>query len=336
MIVMALDHVRDFFGVPGISPTNLAQTTLPLFLTRWVTHLCAPVFFLLTGTSAYLSRTRKSIPELSRFLAVRGLLLIVLELTVVRCFAYQFNVDYHVTFLVVLWALGWSMIVLAALVWLPLPAILAIGVVMVAGHNLLDGVRSAHPLWAILHSPGFVVNRPGFVVFAAYPLIPWVGVTAIGYALGQLFEWDEERRWTMLQRTGIGLTLAFVVLRSVNIYGDPVPWAAQPSMAMSLVSYLNLTKYPPSLLFLLMTLGPALLILKRLDRHPPARFGPVQTFGRVPLFYFVLHFALIHTLAVLVCLALNGSAHWMFESPDLSSYPFTPPPHWDSRCPRFI
>jgi hypothetical protein len=137
----------------------------------------------------------------------------------------------------------------------------------------------------------------------------------------------------MLQRTGIGLTLAFVVLRSINIYGDPVPWAAQPSMAMSLVSYLNLTKYPPSLLFLLMTLGPALLILKRLDRHPPARFGPVQTFGRVPLFYFVLHFALIHTLAVLVCVALNGSAHWMFESPDLSSYPFTPPPHWGFSLP---
>src|SRR4051794_1161477 len=198
MIVMALDHVRDFFGVPGVSPTNLAQTTVPLFLTRWITHICAPTFFLLTGTGAYVSLSRKSIPELSRYLLSRGVWLIVLELTVIRCFGYQFNADYHVTLLVVIWALGWAMIVLSGLVWLPFAAIVGFGIVMVAGHNLLDAVRSTHPLWTILHSPGFVVNRPGFVVFAAYPLIPWVGVTALGFTLGRIYRWDSQRRRTFL------------------------------------------------------------------------------------------------------------------------------------------
>src|SRR5829696_2534685 len=147
MILMALDHVRDFFGVPGVSPTNLAQTTVPLFFTRWVTHLCAPSFFLLTGTGAYLALGRRSLPQLSRFLLSRGVWLIVLEVTVVRCIGFQFNVDYHVTMLVVIWALGWAMIALAALCRLPLPAILASGVVLIAGHNLFDTVRSTHPLW---------------------------------------------------------------------------------------------------------------------------------------------------------------------------------------------
>ena len=160
MILMALDHVRDYFGVPGLNPLNLAQTTVALFLTRWITHLCAPTFFLLTGTSAFLAGGRRSTAELSRFLFLRGVWLIVLELTVIRCLGMQFNVDYQVTMLIVIWALGWAMIVLAALVWLPAPAILLFGVVMVAGHNLLDGVRSAHPLWVMLHAQG--TDRAGF------------------------------------------------------------------------------------------------------------------------------------------------------------------------------
>ena len=225
MILMALDHVRDYFGVPGLNPLNLAQTTVPLFLTRWITHLCAPTFFLLTGTSAFLARGRRSTAELSRFLFVRGVWLIVLELTVIRCLGMQFNVDYQVTMLIVIWALGWAMIVLAALVWLPTTAILVFGVVMVAGHNLLDGVRSAHPLWVMLHAQGFVVNRPGFVVFVAYPLVPWVGVTALGYALGQIYQWNSERRRAFLLRVGLALVAAFVLLRTVNMYGNPVPWA---------------------------------------------------------------------------------------------------------------
>jgi uncharacterized membrane protein len=333
MILMALDHVRDFFGVPGVSPVNLAQTTVPLFLTRWITHLCAPVFFLLTGTGAYLSLGRKSIPELSWFLVTRGAWLIVLELTVIRCFGYQFNLDYQVTMLVVIWALGWAMIVLAALVWLPLAAVLGFGVVMVAGHNLLDGLQSTHSLWIILHSQGLVVNRPGFVVFVAYPLIPWIGVTAVGYALGRIYHWSAEQRRPFLLYLGLGSTAAFIALRAINVYGDPVPWAGQASGALTAVAFLNVTKYPPSLLFLLMTLGPALLILRALDGATPRLLGPALTFGRVPLFYFVLHLALIHLLAVIVCYAQHGAVHWMFESPTLAAYPFTPPPGWGLSLP---
>ena len=334
MILMALDHVRDFFGAPGTSPTNLAQTTVPLFMTRWITHLCAPAFFLLTGTGAFLSRTR-TVPALSWFLLTRGVWLIALELTLVRCLGYQFNADYQVTMLVVLWALGWSMIVLAGLVWLPVTAILAFGVAIIASHNLLDGIRSTHPLWVILHSPGLVVNRPGFVVFAAYPLIPWIGVTAVGYALGQIYEWHPVRRRRFLSWCGVGLTVAFLGLRASNVYGDPVPWVPQASGPMTAVSFLNLTKYPPSLLFLLMTLGPALLLLGAVDRPTPPLLllRPALIFGQVPLFYFVLHLPLIHVLAVLLCYAQYGSAHWMFESPDLGAYPFTPPPGWGLPLP---
>lgn len=333
MILMALDHVRDFFGVPGISPTNLAQTTVPLFLTRWITHLCAPVFFLLTGTGAFLSLGRKTVPELSRFLFTRGVWLIVLELTVIRCLGFQFNFDYQVTMLVVIWALGWAMISLSALVWLPVPAVLTIGAVMIAGHNLMDGVRSANPLWVVLHSPGFVVNRPGFVVFASYTLIPWIGVTATGYGLGQLYRWSPERRRAFLVRAGLALTAAFVLLRTFNLYGDPAPWSPQASGALTVVSFLNVTKYPPSLLFLLMTLGPALLILRALDVGTPRVLQPALVFGRVPLFYFLLHLSLIHLIAVIVCYAQNGSAHWMFQSPNLSAYPFTSPPGWGLSLP---
>jgi uncharacterized membrane protein len=333
MILMALDHVRDYVGVPGISPTNLAQTTVPLFLTRWITHICAPTFFLLTGTGAFLARGRKSTGELSRFLFVRGVWLIVLEVTVLRCLAYQFNFDYQVTMLIVIWALGWAMIVLSALVWLPTTVVLSIGVVMVVGHNLLDGIRSAHPLWVLLHSPGFIVNKPGFVVFAAYPLIPWVGVTAIGYALGEVLRWPVERRKPFLLWGGAALTIAFVLLRAINVYGDPIRWASQASASMTVVSFLNATKYPPSLLFLLMTLGPALLILRALDTGTPRLLRPALTFGRVPLFYFILHFTLIHLLAVLLCYVQYGAVHWMFESPNLGAYPVTFPPGWGLPLP---
>jgi uncharacterized membrane protein len=206
MILMALDHVRDYFGVPGQSPTNLAQTTAPLFFTRLMTHLCAPTFFLLTGTGAYLALGRRTIPQLSRFLLTRGLWLVLLEVTVIRCLGFQFNFDYRVTMLVVIWALGWAMIALGVLCRLPLPAILAIGVAMIAGHNLFDGVRSTHPLWVILHTPGILVNRPDFVVFVAYPLIPWIGVTAVGFALGRIYTWDAGRRRAFLLRAGMDRT----------------------------------------------------------------------------------------------------------------------------------
>ena len=333
MIIMALDHTRDFFGISGQNPTDLVTATAALFLTRWVTSFCAPVFFLLTGTGAYLSLRRKSPGELSRFLLTRGVWLIFLELGLVRCFAYQFNVDYRVTMLLVLWALGWSMITLSALVRLPAVVVTALGVLMIVGHNLLDSVKSASPLWSILHAPGFVVNTPNHVVFAAYPLIPWIGVTAVGYGLGQVYSWDTVRRRAFLLRLGLALSLACLVVRGVNTYGDPSHWMPQKTAAFTVLSFLNATKYPPSLLFLLMTLGPAMIFLWSVDRGTPRILRPALVIGKVPLFYYVLHFSLIHLLAVVTCYVRYGSPHWMFESPDLAHYPFSAPPGWGYSLP---
>ncbi len=328
MIIMALDHTRDFFGIPGQNPTDLAHASAALFFTRWITHFCAPVFFLLTGTGSYLSLRRKSPAELSRFLLTRGLWLIFLELVVLRCFSYQFNFDYRVTMLIVLWALGWAMITLSVLVRLPTLVATAFGIVLIAGHNLFDSVKSANPLWSILHSPGFVLNTPEHVVFAAYPLIPWIGVTAVGYSLGQVYRRDADRRRAFLLRLGVALTLAFVVIRGINLYGDAAHWTPQKTVLFTVLSFLNTTKYPPSLLFLLMTLGPALIFLRAVDGGTPRALRPALVIGKVPLFYYVLHFALIHVLAVVTCYLRYGSAHWMFESPDLGHYPFSPPPGW--------
>lgn len=332
MVLMALDHVRDFVGLPG-SPVNLQTTTVPLFFTRWSTHFCAPVFFLLMGTGAYLSLRRKSKRQLSRFLLTRGVWLIVLELTVLRCLGFQFNFNYRFTMIFILWALGWAMIVLAGLVYLPEWAITAIGVVMIAGHNLLDSINSRNPLWVILHQPGFLVNTPRVAVFVAYPLVPWLGVTAIGYSLGRVYRWESERRKAFLLRLGLALSAAFLILRAINLYGDPSRWSVQKSAAFTLVSFLNVTKYPPSLLFLLMTLGPAMLALWALDGRSPRVFGPALIIGKVPLFYYVLHIPLIHVIAIVICYARYGHVYWMFQSPDVSNYPITPPAGWGLPLP---
>ncbi len=333
MILMALDHTRDFFGITAFSPTDPAQTTIPLFFTRWITHLCAPVFFLLTGTGAYLSLRSKTRRELSRFLFSRGLWLIFLELTLFRCLGFQFNFDYHVTLLNVLWALGWAMIVLSVLVHLPLSLTTAFGLVMIAGHNLLDSIQSSNAIWSILHSPNFIVESPEHSVFAGYPLIPWVGVTAVGYGLGQIYAWTSQRRRTFLLLAGLGVTAAFAVVRAINVYGDPVRWTPQKSEASTVLSFLNTNKYPPSLLFLLMTLGPALVLLWAVEGWTPRFLRPALIYGRVPMFYFLLHMPLIHLLAVVVCYARYAHVHWMFESPTMSQFPITPPPGWGFSLP---
>ncbi len=333
MILMALDHTRDFFGQTAFSPTDPTQTTVALFFTRWITHFCAPVFFLLTGTGAYLSLRKKSKPELSKFLFTRGLWLIFLELTLFRCLGLQFNFDYHLTLLDVLWALGWAMIVLSALVHLPTPLVTALGVVMIAGHNLLDPIRSSNPVWSILHSLNFIVANPQHSVFVAYTLIPWVGVTAVGYGLGQIYAWASNRRRAFLLRTGLVVTAAFVIIRSINIHGDPARWSTQKSAAFTALSFLNTNKYPPSLLFLLMTLGPALLLLWAVDGGAPQLLRPAMVLGKVPMFYYLLHFPLIHLLAVAICYARYGQVHWMFESPTIDKFPITPPPGWGFSLP---
>jgi uncharacterized membrane protein len=332
MILMALDHVRDYFGAAGINPTNPATTTVSLFFTRWITHFCAPTFFLLTGTGAYLSQRRRGKVGLSRFLVTRGLWMIALDVVILRCLAWQFNVDFRVTFLIVLWALGWSMITLSLLVrWSPAVAGV-FGTALILGHNLLDGIRPsalgpAAPLWLILHQPG-LLNGPPHFVLVAYPLIPWIGVTAVGYALGQVFDWDAARRRAFLLRVGAALVIAFLVLRWLNVYGDPFRWSAQRTAVFMALSFLNTTKYPPSLLFLLMTLGPALLFLRAVDSGAPRWLRPTIAFGRVPLFYFALHIVLIHLAALVACWYRFGSAHWLFESPSPDMYPFHQPPGW--------
>ncbi len=337
IVLMALDHVHDFFGALGANPTDLATTTAPLFLTRWITHFCAPVFFLLTGTGARLSLQRLSKNQLSRFLLTRGLWLLFLEVVVMR-FALQFNLDYRVTIITVLWALGWSMIVLAGLIHLPDRAIATFGVVLVAGHNLLDGIPASAfgsfaPLWSVLHAPGFLLDTPRHVVFIAYPLIPWLGVTALGYTLGQAYRWADGRRRALLLRLGLGLGAGFVLLRLLNVYGDPLPWSVQKSPMWTLLSFLDTNKYPPSLLFLLMTLGPALLLLRAFDGGVPRWLRPALTIGKVPLFFYVLHFYLIHLLALAACYLRFGSVEGMFRSPDLGHFPFTAPPGWAASLP---
>jgi uncharacterized membrane protein len=333
MILMALDHTRDFFGNSGINPTNPATTTVPLFFTRWVTHFCAPTFFLLTGTGAFLAGRRKSKSELSRFLFTRGLWLIFLELVVSRGLGWQFNFDYRVTLLIVIWALGWAMIVLSGLVYLPASVVTAFGVVMIACHNLFDSVNSTNPLWLILHSPGFVFTSSRYTIFVTYPLIPWIGVTAAGYGLGQVYGWPADRRRVLLLRLGLVFAALFVVLRGINVYGDPNRWSAQKSAAFTVLSFLNTTKYPPSLLYFLMTLGPALLFLWAVDTGTPSWLRPALIFGKVPMFYYLLHIPLIHLLAMAACYACYGQVHWMFESPNLGSFPITAPPGWGYSLP---
>jgi uncharacterized membrane protein len=298
-----------------------------------MTHFCAPVFFLLTGTGAYLSLRKKSKRELSRFLFTRGLWLIFLECTLFRCLGFQFNFDYRVTLLNVLWALGWAMIVLSVLVHLPISVTTALGLIMIAGHNSLDSIRSSNPLWSILHSPNFVLKSPQHSVFVAYTLIPWVGVTAVGYGLGRIYDWTSKRRRTFLLGAGLVLVVAFVILRGIDVYGDPLRWTMQKSTLFTAVSFLNTCKYPPSLLFLLMTLGPALVLLWVVERRTPELLRPVMVFGRVPMFYFLLHIPLIYLVAIGACYARYGHVHWMFESPSIDQFPFTPPPGWGFSLP---
>ena len=336
MVLMALDHVRDFFGDLAVSPTNLATTTPALFFTRWVTHFCAPVFFLLTGAGARLALSRRTRAELSRFLLTRGLWIVVLECTVAR-FLWQFNLDYHLLLVNVLWALGWSMIVLGVLVHLPPSVVGAIGVAMIAMHNLLDRVQPASfgslaPVWNILHVPGII--RPAApTVFISYVLVPWIGVTAAGYALGGIYAWEPARRRAFLVRTGAALVAAFIVIRSTNLYGDPSRWSVQPTGTFTLLSFLNTSKYPPSLLYLLMTLGPALLALRLFDRGTPAWLRPARIIGAVPMFYYLGHIAVAHLFTVVLSLARYGTARPMMESPTLDRFPITQPPGWPLSLP---
>lgn len=300
MVLMVLDHVRAYFTDVRFDPTDLTQTDVALFGTRWITHYCAPIFILLAGASAWIAGTRRTRGELSRFLLSRGLWLIFLELTVIT-FAWYYTTDLSVGLIAqVIWVIGASMVVLAGLIHLPRLAIAGFGAVLVLGHNLLDGISperfgNLEPAWRVLHVMGPLEVVP---VLLLYPLVPWVGVMALGYAAGpQVFARDA-KAGRRLAAAGAVLTLAFVVLRALDVYGDPSHRLHEGGTALLAMSFLNLTKYPPSLLYLLMTIGPALVALAAFRRATGRLADVLVTFGRVPFLFYVAHLYLIHALAV--------------------------------------
>jgi uncharacterized membrane protein len=324
MIIMAIDHTRDFFHFSAMhfDPTDLTKTTPILFFTRWITHYCMPVFMFSAGMGAFLFGRRHTKSELSRFLLTRGLWFVVVELAVMQ-FSYNFTFSSQLTILLlVLYIFGICFIVMAALVYLPIRWLAVLSVAVILFHNLLDGINAARFgsyawVWNILHQPG-IFTVAGHPVLTIYPLLPWVAVIGAGYCFAQIFLLDQTVRRRILLRTGLALTVAFVVIRAINHYGDPAPWSHQKSAIFTLLSFLNCTKYPASLDFLLMTLGPAILVLAYFDKLKFKDTNPVMVFGRVPMFYFVLHFYLIHALAVLAAfLRYGGSA---------ATFIFSPPP----------
>ena len=342
MVIMMLDHTRDFvhnavFQFDALDPT---RTNVALYFTRWITHFCAPTFVFLAGTGAYLQLARgKSKRELSRFLVTRGLWLIFLEITIVRL-GVSFNFDYRIFGMFqVIWAIGASMIVLDVLIHLPLSLITAFGGLMVAFHNLFDGFRveswrdekSPIPgigakVWMLLHQPFeafpiLPVLSP--VIFVIYPLIPWVGVMALGYAFGVLYKKDAAYRKRVLKIIGTTAIALFIILRAFDFYGDPQKWSQQKNVVFTVLSFLNTAKYPPSLLFLLMTLGPAILALAYFERKTPVPgntfAGRVReffiTFGRVPLFFYLLQWFTAHAISVVLHWAFGKPLKWLFQSP---------------------
>jgi uncharacterized membrane protein len=338
MVLMAIDHVRDFVHAEAMNfqPEDLTRTTSAIFFTRWITHFCAPVFMLCAGLGVWFRVERRgTLKGVSLFLATRGLWLIVLELTVVH-FGLFFNLDHRLMFLLVFWALGMSMIVMAALVHLRYAALLAVSVGMIALHNLANGVSASSFgnfawLWRILHEQG-IIQTGGPMLFVAYPLVPWIGVMGAGFCLGRVYRFPAERRRRFLIWLGLGLTAAFLVVRAVNAYGDPRPWAEQSSPVFTVLSFLNTTKYPASLLFLLMTLGPMIALLGLMDRVRPGDRHPLLVFGRVPLLYFVLHIPLAHLIAVAPNAMRYGNAPFLWMPPPTlgSSRQLFPPDFgWD-------
>ncbi|MGO9234819.1 MAG: DUF1624 domain-containing protein [Methylocella sp.] len=306
IVLMALDHVRDFFNVDALyfDPTDLTRTYPALFLTRFVTHYCAPTFVLLAGVSAFLhGRKLNDRGALARFLLTRGVWLILLDAIVVSpVWALELG-RFH---LATLWAIGCSMIALAGLVFLPPCAVLLIGVLILVSHNLLDPLHAAQfgawaPLWSILHEPGALpFGLPGGV---SYPVLPWIGIMALGYGLGPVFLEPASTRARQLTLLGLASIALFLLLRGTNFYGDPHLWGQQRDSMMTALSVLNVSKYPPSLLYALVTLGPALLLLPAMERFGGFAGEVLATFGRVPLFIYLLHLYAAHAAAVALFLA---------------------------------
>src|SRR5438270_7944086 len=345
MVIMMLDHTRDFIhsGALLFDPLDLSKTTVSLFLTRWITHFCAPIFVFLAGTGAYLRYARgSSIRELSRILISRGAWLIILEVTIVRLGAF-FNFDLRFLFCFqVVFVIRVSMIVLAGLIHLPLKVTAAFGLLIIAFHNILDkypvkpwqGPQSPVPSWGaklfmLLHQPGLFPIGPRFpspLVFVLYPLIPWIGVMAVGYAFGALYQKDVKLRQRWLLIIGGIVTWLFIFIRAIDKYGEPLHWSRQKTLIFTILSFINTTKYPPSLDYLLMTLGPAIIALAFFEsgsRVAGSISGPTGswlrrffvTFGRVPLFFYILQWFTSHSIAIALHVAFGKPVHWLFQTP---------------------
>ena len=309
IVLMALDHTRDYVGTSTVDPLDADVTNLALYLTRWITHFCAPTFCFLMGLGAYFAGRARTRGELSLFLLSRGLWLVFLEMTVIK-FALQFSFSLDMTLALVLWSLGWSLVFVSALVFLPSRWVGAIGVVMILAHNLFDGIKPEifgpfRPLWLILHERGVIELTAESKLRVIYPLIPWVGVAAAGFGFGEIMTMKPKRRQTVMIALGLIMTAAFFLLRTFDFYGDPLKWTSKSSTLGTCFSFFNCQKNPASLLFLLITLGPMLILLSLLENRflpaPITRF--LITFGRVPLFFFLTHLYVIKLLATVAAAA---------------------------------
>ncbi len=326
MIIMALDHVRDYFHIGSNTgdPLDLATTTPWLFFTRWVTHFCAPIFVFLSGTSIYLQSLRKTKKELSVFLIKRGIWLMLVEITIIS-FGWSFNIAYNLLFLQVIWAIGISMFLLGCLIYLPFYAILLLGISIVLMHNLLDYPESAPDfktnfLWDLAHHGRFKIYAyaDNHAIIIAYAFLPWTGLMMLGYGFGKVFQSVNRRKKLIVY--GALLSVVFVVVRAINSYGDPLPWNVQRTPFFTFLSFLNVNKYPPSLLYMCMTIGPALLFLAFIDTVNNKTTAVLLVFGRVSMFYYILHLYLIHILCAF-CFFLRGNT-WAQAYKGESHFPF--------------
>ncbi|HEX5655114.1 MAG TPA: heparan-alpha-glucosaminide N-acetyltransferase domain-containing protein [Chitinophagaceae bacterium] len=331
MIIMALDHVRNYFHQDAFSynPTDLTQSNAILFFTRFITHYCAPIFVLLAGISANLYGIKKNKEELSRYLFTRGSWLVFTELFIV-VLGRTFNPQYPFFNLQVIWAIGVAMIVLSVMIYMNLHLILLTGLILATMHNLLDTIHlPGNFLWSLVHEPAdYTIGQ--FKIFVQYPLLPWIGIIAIGYYLGSIYSpgYDPAKRKTILLSWGLGAMALFFLLRSINMYGDAAHWSVQKNAVFSLLSFLNVTKYPPSLLYILITLGPALVFLALAEKPLNTFTQKITVFGRVPFFYYLVHIYLIHVLAMVAAILTGYSWLDMILSdkvnrvPELKDYGF--------------
>jgi uncharacterized membrane protein len=333
MVIMALDHVRDYFHETAMvdDPLNLETTTPALYFTRWITHFCAPVFVFLAGTSAYMISQKKSKADLSNFLIKRGFWLVLIEVTVVTL-GWTFNPLFNLIILQVIWAIGISMVLLGLLIHLPYRFLLMLGLIIVFGHNLIDYAEAARGgntglLWDLFHSANFSLhslNATHFVM-VVYAFLPWLGVMILGYCLGRLYvpAFDPNKRKKILFYLGAGMLLLFIIVRTLNEYGDPSPWSYQRNFFYTFLSFIKVTKYPPSMLFVCITIGIALIALAFLEDVQNKFTKWMTVYGRVPFFYYVLHLYLMHAFCV-IAFFLSGYGADNIVSPQ-TPFLFRPP-----------